>query len=125
MKQNRYIREAGPFVVLCISQDGHGVRMVVYPAFPGYNHTEGQQESSNLSPEWTAEPRWAIHRARGDGGGPGIFSAIALAKELEAFLNQPYPMQDVDDWKATLAEALATAIAERPVRSTVAREGLG
>lgn len=92
MKQNRYIRKCGPFQVSSISQDGHGVRLVVYPAFPRYGTVNGVN--------------WAISRLKGDGGGPGILTTIATAAELEQFLNQPYSAEEVAAWKATLYEAL-------------------
>lgn len=41
----------------------------------------------------------------GDGGGPGIFTAIALAKEFEAFLNQWYSEDQVKTWQDNLAKA--------------------
>ena len=102
MRQSKYIRKCGPFEVQSISQDGHGVRLEIYPAFPQYNIPPGP----DIDPSWVREPRWAIHRYRGEGGGPGIFSAIGLAKEFEDWLNQFYTQKEVDDWKNTLAEAL-------------------
>ena len=88
MKRSKSVHQCGPYRVDSISQDGCGVRMVVYPAYP--KHGED----------------WAITRARGEGGGPSIFTCIALAKELEAFLNQAYSKKDVEDWKQTLDAAL-------------------
>lgn len=113
MKQNRYVRKAGPFVVHSISQDGHGVRLVVYPAFPQYNLSDKKRQREDIDPSWQAEPRWAIHRLRGDGGGPGIFTAMGLAQEMQNFLNQPYSEAEVQEWKATLKEALAKVTAAR------------
>lgn len=104
MKQNKFIRASGPFEVHSISQDGEGVRLVVYPAFPKYNLSEKERAAASI--EWQQEPRWAIHRYRGDGGGPGIFTAIALADALEVFLNQQYTADQVAQWKAANAEAL-------------------
>lgn len=95
MKQSKFIKGCGPFEVHSISQDGHGVRLIVYPAFPEYD-----KEYTDPS------ARWAINRARGDGGGPSIFTAIALAREFEGFLNQPYSEAEVRAWKETLAKAL-------------------
>ena len=93
MRSNRFIKECGPYKVASISQDNRGIRLVVYPAFPKYEVSD-----DGIS--------WAIHRRRGDGGGPGIFTAIALAKAFEAFLNQPYSESEVANWKATLVKAL-------------------
>ena len=117
MKQNRYVRKAGPFVVESISQDMRGVRLVVYPAFPLYNLSEKDRQAGQnkgaINPCWQADPRWAVQRLRnGNGGGPGIFSALALAKELERFLNQWYSEEEVKSWKATLAFALEKVTAQ-------------
>ena len=109
MKQDKFIRQCGPFKVSSISQDGLGVRLVVYPAFPRYNLSEKAMANENTAPGWQTEPRWAIHREKGDGGGPGIFTALALATAFEAFLNQPYSADQVAAWKATLEEALKPA----------------
>jgi len=106
MKQNKFIRKCGPFEVHSISQDGYGVRLEIYPAFPRYNLHLGAKQRKGIDPSWAADPRWAIHRQKGDGGGPSIFTVIALANELEAFLNQPYTKSEVESWKDTLAEAL-------------------
>lgn len=88
MKQNKYVKRSGPFKVSSISQDGRGVRLVVYPAFPDYG------------------PDWEIGRLSGEGGGPGIFTAMATATEMEEFLNQSYTEAEVTQWKETLAKAL-------------------
>lgn len=88
MKANKFIKDCGPYEVHSISQAPGGVRLLICPAFPKY----GQG--------------WAMSREKGDGGGPSIFTAIALAKELEAFLNQPYTPEQVAEWKATLDRAL-------------------
>lgn len=93
MKQNKFIRKCGPFKVHSISQDGHGVRLEIYPAFPQY-----EEFPDNIS--------WAIHRQNGDGGGPDIFTAITLAEEFEEWLNQFYPEAEVNNWKITLEIAL-------------------
>ncbi len=88
MKRNEFIKKSGPYEVHSSSQDGLGVRLVIYPAFPTYG------------------PKWAVSRQKGEGGGPSIFTALALANEFEAFLNQSYTEADITAWKATLAEAL-------------------
>lgn len=106
MKQSKFIRKSGPYEVHSISQDGYGVRLEIFPAFPQYNLTEKQQKEQYIDPSWAKEPRWPIHRYKGEGGGPSIFTCIALAKEFEEFLNQPYSKEEVENWKATLGEAL-------------------
>lgn len=94
MKQSKFIRKSGPYKVGSISQDGRGVRLEIYPAFPEYD-------------DFPDSDSWAIHRLlKGDGGGPGIFTAIALAKEFEKWLNQFYSETEVNNWKATLEIAL-------------------
>lgn len=106
MKQNKFIKKCGPYEVHSISQDNHGVRMEIYPAFPQYNITPKRQAEKDIDPSWAKEPRWALHRYKGDGGGPGIFTAIALAREIEEFLNQSYTEAEVNEWKKTLDQAL-------------------
>lgn len=110
MKQNKYIRRMGPFEVSSISQDAHGIRLVVYPAFPEYNISEKKiQEGvarNNIDSCWVEDPHWVIQRLKGNGGGPSIFTVMAMAEELEKFLNQPYSEAKVAEWKATLAKAL-------------------
>lgn len=106
MKQNRFIKKCGPYEVHSISQDAQGVRLEIYPAFPQYNLTKKEQEGKYIDPSWAKEARWPIHRYKGEGGGPSIFTAIGLAKEFEEFLNQAYTEKEVKDWKATLGEAL-------------------
>jgi len=93
MKQSKFIRKCGPYEVYSISQDRHGVRLEIYPAYPQY-----EEFSDGFS--------WAIHRQNGDGGGPSIFTAIALAKEFEEWLNQFYSEAKVNNWKTTLGRAL-------------------
>lgn len=96
MRQSKFIKKCGPFEVHSISQDNHGVRLVIYPAFPEYDK---DFSDPNI--------KWAIHRLKDHkGGGPSIFTAIALAKEFEEFLNQPYLETEVKEWKKTLAKAL-------------------
>ena len=106
MKQSKFIRKCGPYEVHSISQDGRGVRLEIYPAFPQYNITAKRQSEKDIDRCWAEESRWAIHRASGEGGGPGIFTAIALAREFEEWLNQFYSQEEVKNWKATLAIAL-------------------
>lgn len=55
--------------------------MVVYPAYPEYGKD------------------WPTTRGEGEGGGPGIFTAMALAKEIEELLNVPYTPEVVLEWK--------------------------
>lgn len=93
MKQSKFIRKCGPYEVHSISQDGQGVRLEIYPAFPEY-----EEFSDGIS--------WAIHRQKGDGGGPSIFTTIALAKEFEEWLNQFYSTEEVVNWETTLGIAL-------------------
>lgn len=106
MKQSKFIRKCGPYEVCSISQDAHGVRLEIYPAFPQYNITPKRQQEKDIDPSWAKEPRWAIHRYNGEGGGPGIFTCIGLADEFEKFLNQAYTPEQVAEWKKTNAEAL-------------------
>ena len=106
MKRNDFVKKCGPFEVVSISQDGQGVRLLVYPAFPQYNITAKRQAEKGIDPSWVKEPRWPLHRYKGEGGGPSIFTAITLASELEKFLNQEYTAEEVDEWKAINAEAL-------------------
>ena len=106
MKQSKFIRKCGPYEVHSISQDRQGVRLEIYPAFPQYNLTHRDQAEKYIDPSWVKEPRWALHRYKGNGGGPGIFTAIALAREFEEWLNQPYSETEVNNWKATLEIAL-------------------
>ena len=95
MKRSEFIRKCGPYKVHSISQDMHGVRLEVFPAFPQYDK------------DFSDGTKWAINRLKEHkGGGPSIFTAIALAKELEAFLNQSYSEAEVEEWKKTLAKAL-------------------
>jgi hypothetical protein len=88
MKRNDFIWASGPYKVSSMSQGGGGVRIVIYPAFPQYGGD------------------WAITRERAEGGGPNIFTCMALATAFEEFLNQSYPQQVVAEWKETLGRAL-------------------
>lgn len=106
MKRSEFIKKCGPFEVHSISQDNKGVRLEVYPAFPQYNLTEKRREERDIDPEWAKEPRWALHRYKGGGGGPSIFTAIALAREFEDFLNQFYTEEQIEEWKRVNDEAL-------------------
>lgn len=106
MKQSKFIRKCGPYEVHSISQDGCGVRLEVFPAFPQYNISEKGQKEKDIDPSWAKDPRWPIHRYKGEGGGPSIFTALALAEEFEKFLNQLYTEAEVAEWKATLDKAL-------------------
>jgi len=106
LKINRSVKQAGPYEVVSISQDGQGVRLEVYPAFPEYNISEKRRQEKDIDPCWKKDPRWPINRYKGRGGGPGIFTAISLAQEFEKFLNQSYTPEQVDEWKKTNAEAL-------------------
>ncbi len=107
MKQDKFIKACGPYKVHSISQDMRGVRLEVFPAFPQYNLTAKEKErmGKRIDSWWAKDSRWAIHRLNGRGGGPGIFTAIALANAFEKFLNQHYADDDVKSWKDTLAEA--------------------
>lgn len=106
MKQSKFIRKSGPYEVHSISQDGHGVRLEIYPAFPQYDLTEKERAEKDIDPSWAKEPKWALHRFKGEGGGPSIFTAIALAQEFEIWLNQFYSEREVENWKSTLGIAL-------------------
>ena len=106
MKSNKLIKQSGPYEVHSISQDGEGVRLVIYPAFPQYNLSEEGQKKKTTDPSWAKEPRWAIHRLKDEGGGPSIFTAMALAEAFEEFLNQSYSEGEVTAWKQTLDKAL-------------------
>ena len=90
MKQNAFIKKSGPYKVDSFSQIKGGVRLVIYPAFPRYGND------------------WAITREEGEGGGPGIYTAIALAKTFEEFLNQPYSEEAVRDWKEVIDKVIKT-----------------
>ena len=106
MKRNKFIKKCGPYEVHSISQDNRGVRLVIYPAFPQYNLTDKERAEKGIDESWVNEPRWALHRYKGEGGGPSIFTAMALAQEFEEFLNQRYTEDEITAWKDTLDEAL-------------------
>ena len=106
MKQSKFIRKCGPYEVSSFSQDGQGVRLEIYPAFPEYDLSPKRQTEKDIDPSWAKERHWVLHRYKGEGGGPGIFTAIALAREFEEWLNQFYTDEEVNNWKATLNLAL-------------------
>ncbi len=106
MKQDKFIKKCGPYEVHSISQDMHGIRLEIYPAFPQYNISAKRQSEKDIASYWKDDPRWPIHRYAGNGGGPGIFTAIALAGAFEDFLNQSYTEEQIKEWKDTNAEAL-------------------
>jgi len=112
MKADKFIKTSGPYEVCSISQDVHGVRLEVYPAFPEYN----SKQQKGVDTIWLDDPRWSIHRYKGEGGGPGIFTCIALARAFEDFLNQCYTPEQVEQWKATNAEALKDIRAKKQKR---------
>ena len=86
MKRNKTVHGHGPFVVVSCSAGGIPY-IAVYPAYTSYG--DG----------------WVNSRAEQHGGGPGMFTSIALAQELEAFLNQGYEAGVIEKWKSELAEA--------------------
>ena len=84
MRRPKLVRQSGPYICHSFSQDNQGVRIVIYPAFPEYS-----------DPGFD----WAENRYKGKGGGPSIFTAMALAEEIAKFLNSPYDPEAVKDWK--------------------------
>ena len=81
MRRSHLLRVSGPYRVVSYSQNGDGqVFAVVHPAYPKYGSD------------------WAEQRAHGHGGGPGIFSSMAFARELQEFLNAPYVQATVKEW---------------------------
>lgn len=84
MKQNKTVKSAGPYHVISHSQGTGIVSLSVFPAFPEYDNDDF---------------KWAESRFNQDGGGPGIFSAIATAEQLEAFLNSVYTPEQIQEWK--------------------------
>jgi hypothetical protein len=108
MKRNRTVHNSGPYVVKSHSQGEGRVYLAVYPAFPKYGE------------------EWPVTRASAEGGGPGVFSCMVLADELQAFLNQGYPEAQVAAW-AAMVERVKTDPAikarwEQAMRS-LAQEG--
>ena len=106
MKSNKFIKDCGPYEVHSTSQGRGGVRLEIYPAYPKYNITPKRQAEKDIDPSWAKDPGWAVHREKGEGGGPSIFTAMALASEFEKFLNQSYTKREVSNWKKTLDRAL-------------------
>ena len=86
MKRNSTVHRHGPYVVSSCSAGGVPY-VAVYPAYTSYG--DG----------------WVESRAKQHGGGPGMFTSIVLAQELEAFLNQGYDVATIEKWKAELTEA--------------------
>ena len=81
MRRSRLLRGSGPYRVVSYSQNGDGqVYAVVHPAYPRYGSD------------------WAEARAQGQGGGPGIFTAMAFARDLQEFLNAPYAQAIAQAW---------------------------
>ena len=81
-KRTALIRCSGPYDVDSYSQTGAGyIYFVVWPAYP--------EEGTD----------WPERRGNGEGGGPGIFTNIAVARQIEEFLNAPYSPADVTAWK--------------------------
>ena len=116
MKANKLIKGCGPYEVHSFSQDRNGVRLVIYPAFPEYNLPEKERKGNEAvyGEEWVKEPRWPLHRYKGDGGGPSIFTCMALATAFEEFLNQCYTPEQIEKWKNTNALALKVASRKSP-----------
>ena len=85
MRRPKLVRQSGPYICHSISQDGQGVRIVIYPAFPHYNDP-GKFD-------------WVESRYEDAGGGPSIFAALALAEEIGKFLNSPYDPEAVKLWE--------------------------
>ena len=79
MKQDKFIRKCGPYAVTSVSVDHLGVRLEVFPAYPAYGD-------------------WTTTRYNDEGGGPGVFTSLALGHAFEAFLNQPYEAKEVERW---------------------------
>ena len=91
MKQVKSVKQAGPYRVTSHSQGRGIVSFEVFPAFPKYD-----------SPDF----KWAESRYKCNGGGPGIFTSIATARELEEFLNSVYPPEQVKDWEKRITSLL-------------------
>jgi rubrerythrin len=84
MKQNKLIKESGPYYVESHSQGSGMVYLQVYPAFPEY-------DDDNFL--------WAESRFNMEGGGPSMFSSMAIAAELDDFLNSVYHQREIENWK--------------------------
>lgn len=105
LKRNKLIHKSGPYIVQSYSQDGRGVRLEIYPAYPQYNLSEKQASKPDIDPEWAKERRWPLHRYKDEGGGPGIFTSMALGEAFQEFLNQSYSPEEIALWEKTFAEA--------------------
>lgn len=92
MKQQKSIREAGPYYVTSHSQGRGIVYFQIYPAFPLYDGKDGFQ--------------WAESRYGGQGGGPSIFTSIGTARVLAEWLNSVYPDVQVVDWESRIKAIL-------------------
>jgi hypothetical protein len=80
VKRNPFVEKCGPYRVVSLSCDGSNtVKLVVYPRYGQYGD-------------------WPEQRMAEQGGGPGLFTNISLAEEMEAFLNQRYNANDVECW---------------------------
>ena len=66
VRRPRAVRRAGPYVVESLADGG----LIVTPAWPAFR-------------PWTPE----------EGGGPGVFSRLDLAGELQRWLNAPYEVK--------------------------------
>lgn len=93
MKQNKTVRESGPYIVQSHSQGRGIVYFQVFPAF---------MEHDNIEEGYL----WAESRFNGDGGGPGMFTSIAVASALQGFLNSPYDRNDCQSWENRLESLL-------------------
>lgn len=91
MKQNRTVKKSGPYFVNSHSQGDGTVHFSVYPAFTEYNDDEYI---------------WAESRFNREGGGPSIFTSMAVAKELEEFLNSVYTKEEIGKWKEQIESIL-------------------
>ncbi len=99
MKSNKFIKKCGPYYVTTHSQNAGLVYARLFPAFPQYDLSAKRITDNDVDPIWKADPHWARHRANGDGGGPSIFTSMALGDELKGFLNQSYDTQRVLEWE--------------------------
>lgn len=82
MRRSSLVKNSGPYHVQSYSQTGSGfVYLVVWPAYSEYGED------------------WVRARGEGEGGGPGIFTGIALASAIEEFLNSPYGEEAIKKWK--------------------------
>lgn len=91
MRQVKSVKQSGPFLVQSHSQGRGMVYFSIYPAFPEYDY-----------PDF----KWAERRYKRDGGGPSIFTSIAVSRELEKFLNSVYTTAQVKDWQKRIKAIL-------------------